>query len=820
MEDCSLFRILIVDDDEDDYLITRDLLSDIESLIIQVERARDRDEALRRMEAGFGETGAPYDVCFLDYRLGPCNGLDILREAVSAGFSAPIILLTGQEDTSVDREAVEAGASDYLIKGRINPVLLERSIRYACQQKRTQEALRESHEKYRSLVDVTSDWIWEVDAQGFYTHVSPQIRESLGYLPEEVVGKTPFDLMPPEEVERIRIRSEEIVSDRRPFQDLENAMVAQDGKRFVFEISGTPLFDVAGKWIGYRGVNRDITARKEVEEALRRQEEFVSAVLDTAGALVVVLDRHGFVVRFNRACETTTGYRHAELEDGPFWEILLTDEEKPRMHRTFKNMVAGYFPNQYENDWVTRSGQLRRISWSNTALLDEAGAVEFVVSTGIDVTERRRAERALAEAREREVEVGSSIQRTLLVRQPPVNLPGLQLGAASLPSLKIGGDYFDIFPFREGCVDVVVGDVMGKGVPAALLAAATKSQFQKVIWQLTLETVPYGRLPEPAEIISAVHAVLTPDLMALGSFITLTYARFDLERSLMTLIECGHPRPLHLSQDSGECRSLAGHNMPLGMNAREQYIPRTVPFAPGDLFAFYSDGLVEACRREGPPGRQTEEEFGEQRLIHTLGMLRQEEPQRMAEAACEAVREYVGEEGALALDDLTCLVVRVDEPATRGRIGLQSLEVPSDPDYLGAVRQFIGDFCHRHAGARLSEEAMDLIVLAVNEAVANIMKHAYRGWVDRRIRVEAESYPACVIFRLIDSGDLFEAPSGVSPPVFDGSRDSGFGVYLMRECMDEVTYHRDEMGRNCMTLIKRLDLETAIASPSPGREAE
>jgi signal transduction histidine kinase len=133
-----IVRILLVDDDEEDYLITRDLLSDAGS------GSRFRLDWLSTYDEGLAATRrAEHDVCLLDYRLGSHDGLELLREARKAGCVVPMILLTGQGDRDVDLQAMEAGATDYLVKGDINAPLLERSIRYALERGRV-EQLRQS----------------------------------------------------------------------------------------------------------------------------------------------------------------------------------------------------------------------------------------------------------------------------------------------------------------------------------------------------------------------------------------------------------------------------------------------------------------------------------------------------------------------------------------------------------------------------------------------------------------------------------------------------------------------------------------------------
>ena len=129
MEHHSKIRVLVVEDDEDDYILTTSLLSEIYYTGVAPQWVRTYEEAIERIGSD------DYDVCLLDYRLGPHDGLDVLREARERGVDAPLILLTGQGDIEVDLQAMKAGASDYLVKGQTTAADLERSIRYAIQQR-------------------------------------------------------------------------------------------------------------------------------------------------------------------------------------------------------------------------------------------------------------------------------------------------------------------------------------------------------------------------------------------------------------------------------------------------------------------------------------------------------------------------------------------------------------------------------------------------------------------------------------------------------------------------------------------------------------
>jgi PAS domain S-box-containing protein len=138
---------------------------------------------------------------------------------------------------------------------------------------RSKEALRESREQFRNLTEMTSDWIWEVDEKGFYKYANPKIFDILGYRSEEIVGKTPFDLMPDEEADRVYDIFNNIAAKHLPFDCLENINLHKKGHRVILETSGVPIFDTEGKFTGYRGIDRDITQRKQAEEALKRAND-------------------------------------------------------------------------------------------------------------------------------------------------------------------------------------------------------------------------------------------------------------------------------------------------------------------------------------------------------------------------------------------------------------------------------------------------------------------------------------------------------------------------------------------------------------------
>ena len=168
------------------------------------------------------------------------------------------------------------------------------------------------------------------------------------------------------------------------------------------------------------------------------------------------------------------------------------------------------------------------------------------------------------------------------------------------------------------------------------------------------------------------------------------------------------------------------------------------------------------------------------------------EPAALVEAIRRSVAEFSGSERLT--DDLTSVAVRVQ---WRSAHGPEIAAIFATPPGTG-IR---APFCRDLPGSPRRTKWRAALELAVDEAASNIMKHAYHGRNDQSIHLEAEAFPGRVEIHLRHFGDAFD-PSTVPPPLFDGSRDSGFGVYIIAQSVDEVRYYHDERGRNCIALIK------------------
>ena len=158
------------------------------------------------------------------------------------------------------------------------------------ERKRTEAALRESEQRFRSQVESTSDWVWEIDERGLYTYVSPKVREVLGYEPQEMLGRSPFDFMPVEEARRVAELIAPVSGKMQPFRLVENVNIHRDGRRVVLETSGTPIFDAHEIFRGYRGIDRDVTERRQADQTLIVRNRQLEAIRATSVEITRELD--------------------------------------------------------------------------------------------------------------------------------------------------------------------------------------------------------------------------------------------------------------------------------------------------------------------------------------------------------------------------------------------------------------------------------------------------------------------------------------------------------------------------------------------------
>ena len=261
--------------------------------------------------------------------------------------------------------------------------------------KQAEEKLARSENLLRTIIDTEPECVKLIERDGKLLEMNPAglaIIEALSL--DEMRGKSVFPLIKAEHRQAFIDLTERVFEGQSG--RLEFELTSLKGRSYWLETNAVPLKE-GDEITALLAITRDISEqqaalreRKRAELQLQQERDFSNAVIDTVGALIAILDRNGAMVRFNRTCEKVTGYSHAEIEGKLIWDILIVPEERKIVRAVFERLLAGQIPNQYENYWLAKDGTRHLISWSNTALFDANGQPEYIVATGIEVTEQRR----------------------------------------------------------------------------------------------------------------------------------------------------------------------------------------------------------------------------------------------------------------------------------------------------------------------------------------------------------------------------------------------------------------------------------------------
>ena len=264
------------------------------------------------------------------------------------------------------------------------------------ERKKAEETLRESEIKFKSLVESTSDMIWETNIDGLYTYVSPQFEILLGYSFEETIGKSPFAFIADSNMSKIIKHSDTIVEKASPFNSLVNKYKHKNGEIRYFETSGVPVYGHSGKLSGYRGVSRDITKRYLAERELHK----LSMVVKQSPNTVIITNLDGEIEYINPAGCTLSGFTSDELT-GRNPSIFSSGSTPPDTYKAlWKTLKSG-------NEWKgvfhnkKKNGELYWESAFIVPLRDKEGKITNYLGVKEDITNKLQSEKALIESEER-----------------------------------------------------------------------------------------------------------------------------------------------------------------------------------------------------------------------------------------------------------------------------------------------------------------------------------------------------------------------------------------------------------------------------------
>ncbi|MFQ5613945.1 MAG: SpoIIE family protein phosphatase [Anaerolineae bacterium] len=421
-----------------------------------------------------------------------------------------------------------------------------------------------------------------------------------------------------------------------------------------------------------------------------------------------------------------------------------------------------------------------------TAMADHIGAIidNFLLHKQLIAQERVR----------RELEIAAEIQTSLHPRRLPT-LEGITLSVASLPASEVGGDFYDFVSTSDKKLTIIVGDVAGKGIPAAMLTSMTRMMLR----------VEASHGQPPHKIIEQANAVLHQDLSQADSFVTAFVVTIDTGNNVLSFANAAHTPAILWRAQTRSSSLLRATSLPIGITGYDSEPSQRLPLLPGDVLALYTDGITEAHNPEG-------ELFGIDRLQALVDEYATESPGTLQGILLHELDDF--RQSVIHSDDATIVILKlipqISPKFLKGNndmVRTIPVNYPADIAYLTDISSEVTRACRLLANLPADQNGdkfIHLVELAVSEICTNIIQHSYAG-SSGRINVEITLFPIGIQIDFFDNGQSFD-PASVPPPLTNplDLAEGGYGLYIVRKVMDLVHYEPETPRGNHWKLVKYL----------------
>lgn len=517
-------------------------------------------------------------------------------------------------------------------------------------------------QRLAQIIDFLPDATFAIDKGGEVTTWNKALERMTGAKSEDMIGKDNYEHSLPFYGERRPALADLVLM---PDEEVEGkySNLQREGRALVGEVfiptfgprgshiwvKATPLYDVEENIVGAIESIRDITDRKKAEEKIAAMKQRLTDVIDFLPDATFAIDLEGKVITWNRAMEKMTGARAVDMIGKENYEyalpfygvrrpiladlVLLSDEEVekkyPRLQRDGKTLVSEIF--------IPTFGPEGSFIWAKaTPLYDSEGNIAGAIESIRDITDMRRTEEKL-ESSKSELRIASDIQRSFLPEHiPPVS--GYDLAAISVPAMEVGGDFYDFIPGQGERLGMVIADVSGKSVPAALFMALSR----------TIVRANATHHEKGTEVLQDANDMISADSRS-GMFVTLFYGVLDGRAGSLVYANAGHPPPILFRSSSEDFVELEVTGIALGVMGGLEYEERQLSLSPGDILVLYTDGVTEAINKEV-------KQYGAKRLRSIIKDSRQLPAQNIMECILEDISSFSS--GQAQYDDITMIVVK------------------------------------------------------------------------------------------------------------------------------------------------------------------
>ena len=457
-----------------------------------------------------------------------------------------------------------------------------------------------------------------------------------------------------------------------------------------------------------------------------------------------------------------------------FFIRIITRELKPlrRLAKEAETIASGQFDAELPD--FQRIDEIGQLSHS-------FGNMQQSLVKYIDELKSTTAQKASIES---DLRIASDIQMGMLPEKFPTkdDRDDVQLYASLTPAKEVGGDLFDFY-FRDEKLFFCIGDVSGKGVPASLFMAVTRSTFRTVSAHESI----------PDRIVMTMNKTIS-NMNKTHMFVTLFVGVLDLPTGRLRYCNAGHDAPLLVGAGVGElpCES----NIPVGFFPNWKYIPQEAQIFTGTTIFLFTDGLTEAM--------DADKAMFQMKRVNEVAALalanQQQEPRQIIAQMTEAVHQFVGD--AEQSDDLTMMAIQYIRQQSDVQMR-KSIVLSNDTQEVPQLNAFVEDVCQI---VGFNQSVTMQIKLAVEEAVVNVMKYAYPSGHRGDVTIEAASNDVRLKFTIIDSGQPFDPTVQAAVDTTLSAKErkiGGLGIHIIRQNMDSINYERMD-NLNVLTLRKKI----------------